>query len=466
MTTTPATTSAATHSAPPGPTLASLLWNVVRGRGSDVLEAVTLWQATFGDRVYVPIPGRPTYIFYHPDAIGEFLVAQSAAFTKNWMLRGHKEVFGEGLLTSEGDFWRGQRKMMQPSFHHRRLQLYGAVMADRAQALCARLRAGETLDLQRELNAVALDIVVRSLFALEGGPELDRTAAALDVVLAHFRFHISPAAPPFWFPHPVRMRYLRAIAALDEVVAGLLAERRKSGRMGDDLLSTLLEARDEAGRPMSDRQLRDEVLTLLLAGHETTGQTLAFACDLLARHPEAVARLRVELDSVLGVRAPAPDDLAKLPFTDAIVKESLRLYPPAATIGREPLHDVTIAGVQIPAGSDVAAPSWVVHRDPRWYQLPLEFLPERWLSKDGELPLEQRLPKHAFFPFGGGPRVCIGNAFAMMEAKLVLATLWQRWGFELVSRGPLEVQASLTIRARGGIHARVVERSRTTDKSL
>jgi cytochrome P450 len=263
--------------------------------------------------------------------------------------------------------------------------------------------------------------------------------------------------PPFWLPVPRNLHLKRHVRRLDDIILEIIRQRREEGRDRGDLLSVLVHARDEADNVgMTDKQLRDEVMTLFLAGHETTASALSWMWHLLARHPKVEARLVAELDSVLGGRLPTAADVPRLPYTEQIVLETLRLYPPAYVIGRQPLEDCTIGGYRVTAGTSILISKYVTQRDPRFFERPDEFDPDRW--SDGLL---KRLPKYTYFPFGGGPRICIGNSFAMPEAMLIVATVAQRFHFDWAAAPPVVPWPSITLRPRHGIH--MVVRARTAE---
>jgi cytochrome P450 len=317
-----------------------------------------------------------------------------------------------------------------------------------AERQLAGWRDGETRDLQAEMNCLTLEITAQTLF---GAAADDRTAevrGALAAAFAGFDARLgSWLRLPEWVPTPKNLAARRAVRRLDEIVYGFIRRRRASGEQRDDLLSILLHARDEGdGSGMTDRQLRDEAMTLFLAGHETTALALTWTGYLLAQHPGAAAKLRAELQAVLGGRPPAVADLPRLAYAERVVLESMRLYPPAYAIGREAAAPCEVLGYPVPAGTTVFMSQWVMHRDPRFWHDPEKFDPDRW-----EGGLAQRLPRFAYFPFGGGPRLCIGNHFAMMEAVLVLATMAQRFRLTLVPGHPVVPWPSMTLRPRHGI---------------
>ncbi|MGH7268678.1 MAG: cytochrome P450, partial [Candidatus Rokuibacteriota bacterium] len=306
----------------------------------------------------------------------------------------------------------------------------------------------ETRDVHAEMTHLTLGIVAETLFGADVRAHADRVARALSVLMASFTARRASLVPvPIAVPTPGNLALRRAIRRLDALVYAMIHDRRAGGGGRDDLLTLLLEARDEDdGRGMTDRQVRDELITLFLAGHETTANALSWTWYLLARHPAVASRLAVELRGVLGGRAPGAADLPRLSYADAVVREAMRLYPPAHSLSRQPLRDTELGGYRVPAGTMVFMSPWVIHRDPRFFADPEAFDPDRWT--DG---LARRLPRFAYFPFGGGPRLCIGNAFATMEAVLLLATIGARFQPRLAPGEQVVADASVTLRPRGGI---------------
>ena len=419
----------------------------------DRLKAMTDWAREYGDIYHCRFLGYHVYFLNRPEYIEQVLVTHQRKFMKGRALQANRELFGNGLLTSEGDFWQRQRKLSQPAFHRARIQSYARTMVECTQSAIGRWRAGEERDIHQDMMALTLDIAARTLFSVEIGEMGGRIRDALEELL-------EVSARPERILKPLRMvswrsegKYRRAIAELDKIVYGIIAERRASGRDMGDLLSMLLEARDDDGNGMSDQQLRDELLTLLLAGHETTALALSWTWYLLAKHPEAEKLLQKEVDAALAGAAPRAEDLPRLPYTEKVVKEALRMYPPAYVVLRLALEPVEIAGYALPAGSSVGMSPWVVHHDARYFPEPEKFLPERWTES-----FAQKLPRFAYFPFGGGPRICIGAQFAMMEAVLVLTTIASRYTLRVAERQNIELFPSITLRPKNGIQARVESR--------
>jgi cytochrome P450 len=432
-------------------------WSTILALRRDPLRYLERIAARYGDLAHLRVGPYRLVFVNHPDLVHEVLVAKDASFIKGRALDQAKEVFGKGLLTSEGEFHKRQRRLIQPAFHRRRVEAYAEAMAADAAAAAARWRDGETLDIAREMTSLTLRIVARSLFSVDVEEESAREVGrALDGLIAAF----SLVAVPFGgllrkIPTPSARRAEQGRATLDALIYGLIDQRRQAGAedAGEDLLSLLLAARDEDGSLMDAAQVRDEALTLFLAGHETTANALAWSWYLLARHPEAEARFHAEIDAVLGDRLPGAQDLPDLPWTRQIFAESMRLYPPAWAISRRAIEPVTIGGYPVLAGTGVLASQWVAHRDPRFFPEPLAFRPERWTEE-----FETGLPKLAYFPFGGGPRLCIGMGFAKMEGVLLLATIGRRWRMRLVPGQRVEPHPRITLRPRDGVRVILTKR--------
>jgi cytochrome P450 len=401
----------------------------------------------YGDLVYLPVGRQRIYYAGHPDAVRDILVTNQSKFKKSRMLERARVLLGDGLLTSEGELHKRQRRLMQPAFHRDRLAVYGAAMASRADAAQARWEPSKTFDVSQEMMRLTLDIVGRTLFSSEVDSEAEEIGTALNQVFGLFEVILMPFSE--WLeklPLPSVRRFHRARARLDQTIYRLIAERRANPRDTGDLLSMLLLAQDEDDHGgMTDVQVRDEALTLFLAGHETTANALTWAWYLLSQNPEAEAALHAEFDHVLNGRIPTVDDLPQLRYTAGVFSEVLRLYPPAWGIGRRALEDYPLGDFVIPAQSVVLTSPYVVHRDPRWFPEPLAFRPERWLVEDSSRP------KFAYFPFGGGTRVCIGERFAWMEGILVLATIGQHWRLRLEPGHRVEMHARITLRTKYGM---------------
>jgi cytochrome P450 len=407
---------------------------------------------------YARIGHVPVYLVTSPDLARDVVVGQSAVLIKGRGLERASVLLGQGLLTSEGELWRRQRRLIQPAFHGERVTAYGEQMLAAVRAHEAQWRDGRRLDIVPDMSALTLDVVGRTLFGADLSMETRDVKAALDDVLARTQRLLLPGQLLDRLPLPAVRRARDAMARLDSVVERLVESRRRAGRAGgagDDvsLLSMLVAARDEEGSPMPDRQLRDEVMTLLLAGHETTAMALSWTWLLIDRHPSAAAALHAELDRVLGPRPPVVADLPALPVTRATIAESMRLYPPAWVFGRRPRRDLDVDGWRVPRGATLLVSPWVLHRDPRWWPEAESFDPTRWLRADGSFDLQAPgQPRDAYLPFGLGRRICVGEGFAWTEATLVLATLAARWQVRVADHDVKPV-AALTLRPRGGLPA-------------
>jgi len=401
----------------------------------------------YGDVVYLPLGRQRIYYLGHPDAVRDVLVTHQNKFKKSRMLERARVLLGDGLLTSEGPHHRRQRRLVQPAFHRDRLAGYGAVMVDRAAVVRDQWKSGQSFDVMQEMLRLTLAIVSKTLFSADVDSEADQIGAALTQVFDLFEVILMPFSELLEkLPLPAVRRFKRARKRLDETIYRLIAERRASGRDAGDLLSMLLLAQDEEGSGgMTDTQVRDEALTLFLAGHETTADALTWTWYLLSQNPRAEATFHAELDRVLGGRLPSFEDLPQLRYTEGVFAEALRLYPPAWAIGRRALEDYSVGDFVSPARSVILTSPYVVHRDPRWFSDPLAFRPERWPAD------ESARPKFAYFPFGGGARVCIGERFAWMEGTLLLAAIGQRWRLHLEPGHRVETQARITLRPKHGM---------------
>lgn len=429
---------------------------VMREFNRDQLGFIERARLEFGDVVWMRFLYVPALFLYHPDDVEYVLVTNPKNFIKSMSLRSNffQRLVGNGLLTSQGEEWKRARRLSQPAFHRERVASYAQVMVDYSQRLSAKWQQGETRDIHPDMMRLTLEIVVQCLFSADVSHDVDDVGATLKELVKPF----ASQATLKWIlnnrlPTPAHVRFHTLAKKIDNVVYRIISERRASGRDEGDLLSMLLAARDEDGTQMSDRQLRDEVMTLFLAGHETTALTLAWAWYLLGSNPEAERKFHAELDEVLGGRAPTAADLPRLKFTEQIAKESMRLYPPAYGLGREAIDDCEIGGYRVPKGTQVFMFQWATQRDPRFFKEPLAFRPERWSEE-----FIEQLPKYAYFPFGGGPRVCIGASFAMMEIILCLATIGQKFRLELVPDHPVSIFPAMSLRPKDGIKVRVQAR--------
>jgi cytochrome P450 len=404
------------------------------------------------------------YLVSDPELIREVLVTHHRRYLKGRGLQEAKRLLGEGLLTSEGEFHRRQRRLAQPAFHHARVDGYAGVMAAYADRAQRRWRAGDVVDMHREMTDLTLAIVGKTLFDTDvEGADARLVRESLTSVLEMFDRMTSPIAPLMdLLPFPSMRRFERARDNLDAVVYRLIEERRSGGRDRGDLLSMLLMATDEEGdgAGMTDEQLRDEALTIFLAGHETTANALTWMWYLLSQHPEVEGRLHDELDRVLGGRLPTIEDLPSLPYTEMVMAESLRLYPPAWVMGRRTQEPHELGGYPIPEGGTLLMSQYLMHHDPRWYPDPYRFDPERWTPE-----AQATRPKFAYFPFGGGPRLCIGESFAWMEGRLILATITQRWRARFIPGQVLRLQPRITLRPARGMLMQLEARGRRPSRA-
>jgi cytochrome P450 len=411
---------------------------------------------TYGDVVSLRMFGRPWFLVSHPDDIETVLVKHQRIMVRDDYSEILRRALGMGLLTNDGEPWKRQRKLIAQAFTPNRIRDYAATMVDVTTRAIAPWRGDAEINLHQEMSRVTMAVVAEVLFGAGMSPGDVATVREAMVVVNEF-FANSPEAVmrlPAWVPTPRNRRMNRAVRQLDGLLYRVIAARRDATEPRDDLLGTLLAAQDDAGGGMTDTQLRDEAITLFLAGHETTALALAHTFYLLGRHPEVEARMHDELARVLAGRAPTAADVKALAYTECVLKESMRLYPPAWITGREAAEGFELRGHAIPAGAQILMSQWVVHRDARWFPAPERFDPDRWQPERARL-----LPKFAYFPFGGGPRVCVGNHFAMMEAALILATVAQRFRVELVPGERLELAPSVTLRQKGsGLRARLVAR--------
>lgn len=439
---------------PSGPPGIFGLRNLVRFV-SGPLGALQELKERHGDVVRMKVLGRPWLMFSHPDDIETLVVKNARVLLRDAYMDGLQRALGMGLLTSDGELWKRQRKLMAQAFTPRRIAEYAETMVRVTDAGIASWRDGQEINLHQEMSRITMEVVAEVLFGASVTPaDVVTVGEAMEVVNEFFAN--SPESifqVPAWLPTPRNARMNRAVKQLDELIYAIIAKRRASAPR-EDFLGTLLAAQDDAGVRMSDQQLRDEAMTLFLAGHETTALTMAHTFYLLSKHPDVERRLFAELSSVLGDRLPRGEDAKALPYVERVLKESMRLYPPAWTLGREAAEDIEVGGVHVPKGAQILLSQWIVHRDPRWFPNPEGFDPDRWTPER-----TKALPRYAYFPFGGGPRTCIGNHFAMMEATMLLAVIARRFRIELLPNQELEVAPSVTLRPRGpGLRARLVER--------
>ncbi len=410
----------------------------------------------YGDIAFFRLGPLRVYQVNHPDLVRQILVEQANKYYKPRLLkRAARRILGEGLLTSDGGQWKQQRKLIQPAFRHDRLSAYSDVMVAQALRAAEAFGDGEVREIGAEMGKLTLAVVVKSLFGEDLPPEATDLGQTLVAIADAANQRVSsPLQLPSWAPTRKNRREKRALARLDAVLRLLIRTRRASGERRDDLLSVLLAAADDdSPAGMSDRQLRDEMMTLFLAGQETTANALTWTWYLLARHPGVDTKLREELDRVLAGRLPEASDLPNLPFAEMVIREAMRLYPPAPAFAREPIEDVTLGEYRVAKGSLITISTYALHRDPRFFPDPERFDPERFGPG-----WEESIPRYAYLPFGGGPRVCIGNGFAMMEARLLLATIAQRCKLSLEPMAEIAPQQLVTLRPSGPVRVKVQKR--------
>jgi len=449
-----------TSNLPPAPK-GHFLFGILEEYVRDPLGFLTLCAQDYGDIVYFPgirFVGYKAYFINHPDYIEDVLATKTHQFGKfNQGLGIIGRILGNGLVTSEGDFWRHQRRLIQPAFHRERIAAYGEVMVAYTNRMLTRWQAGEIHDVHEDMMRLTLEIAAKTLFDVDMADQADEVGQALAFAIAYFdHWQRNPIAMllPENVPTPGNLRSRKVIQRLDAIAYELIRQRRETGQDTGDLLSMLLHTQYEDGSQITDQQVRDEVMTILLAGHDTTALAMTWMLYLLSQHPEVEAKLVTELQTVLNGRDPTFADLPQLRYTDSVVKEALRLYPPVWGMARRANTDSEIGGYPIPKGSVIILSQWVMQRDSRYFDQPEVFNPERWA--DG---LAQRLPTYAYFPFGGGPRVCIGKSFAQMEAVLLLATMAQKFQFTLVPGQEVEPWPAFTLRPKQGIKMVLSERS-------
>ena len=407
------------------------------------LQFLTDLASRYGDIVQFRIAGT-TYVFLnHPDFVRQIVVSDADCFTKGPALQRAKVTLGEGLLTSEGELHKRQRRLSQPSFAAHRVGTYAQTMVQEAVRLRDSFQDGQIIDMHEQMMELTLAIAARTLFGADVGKNVHEIGHAMSISVEMFTRALMPWAPILnRLPLPSNRRFRRAQKLLFETIDQIIQQRRHQPTAGDDFLSMLLKARDTEGdgRGMSDQQLRDEAITIFTAGHETTANALTYTFYLLAKHPDVFEKLRTEVDRVVGPRLPAADDVPNLKYTRNVLSESMRLYPPVWAIGRRAISPWSAGNYNFPAGTVVLMSQWVMHRDARFWPEPLRFDPDRWSTHD---PARPRL---AYFPFSLGPRGCIGESFAWLEAILVLATLSQKWSLCEADHTPLRLNPTITLR--------------------
>jgi cytochrome P450 len=412
--------------------------------------------ATLGDVTYFRMGKMPAYFVNHPDLVRDVLVVNASKFHKGRALQRAKNLLGEGLLTAEGAPHLRQRRLVQPAFHKQRIVAYSESMTEFAARMADEWRGGEVRDIDHEMMRLTLQIVGKTLFSADVTEDADEVGAAMTDIIRLFNFLLLPFSELLEkLPLPQSRRFRAAKAKLDEVIYGFINERRASGEDKGDLLSMLLLSQDEEdGSGMTDKQVRDECLTLFLAGHETTANAMTWTWLLLSQNPEAEAKLHEELDRVLQGRVPTFEDLPNLKYTESVIAESMRLYPPAWVVGRLAVEEHEFNGFKVPAGALVLVSQFVMHREARFWEDAGKFQPERW----EQTSIKEAGQRNIYFPFGGGVRRCIGEQFAWMEGVLLLATLARKWKLRVEPDQKIGLQAMITLRPKYGMKMRIEER--------
>jgi cytochrome P450 len=401
----------------------------------------------YGDVVLFKIGRVPVYLVNHPDLIQDILVTNYRSFKKTEGYTFMGRLLGKGILTSDGDFHKRNRALIQPAFHKQRINLYGEAMTERAARLNARWQDGQEIDMAEEMMRLTLSIIAKTLFDTDEAHDEQVVQEALDSFFDILGLFDNPVGRVLdKFPLPSKRRFEKGKAALDVLIYRLIDEHRARGGDQGDVLSMLLEAQREDPEAMPDEQIRDEIVTLFLAGHETTALAMSWTWMLLAQNQDCAGKLHEELANVLGGRPATAEDFSRLPYTRMVMSESMRLYPPAYAIDREPLSDYPLGDFIATKGSFVVLSPYTMHRHPKYWPDAERFDPERWTPEE-----TAKRPKYAYFPFGGGPRVCIGEGFAWLEAVIILATLAQHWQPELKGGHVPSTQPLVTLRPKGGM---------------
>lgn len=409
-----------------------------------------LCAAEYGDIVDLSF-GSQVYLFNHPALIEEILSKQNQHCIKDYSYQVMQDLLGNGLLLSHGDTWKYHRRLMQSAFNSDCFADYAAKVVADTNSMLGRWRSGEIRDLHREMSLLTVEVIMQTMFGINDTKTAQEITQSLDKIMLHY-FHQAETfyLLPSWLPILGTGQANRAKKRLKEIVDDIVEQRRE--QTDGDVLSVMLNAKDEAGNKLTNEELRDEVITLLIAGHDTTANALTWTLMLLAQHPEVETKLVAEIKSVLGDRLPTFDDIPQLSYTKMVLQESLRLYPPAWILGRELIEDCNISGHNFDRGTVIYFSQWSVQRS-HWFDSPEQFNPDRWADN-----LEQRLPRCAYFPFGAGARVCIGKAFSMMEATLILTMVLQKFRLTLLPEHPIELLPSFTLRPKQGVEMAIATR--------
>ncbi|HJS29828.1 MAG TPA: cytochrome P450 [Anaerolineales bacterium] len=425
--------------------------------GRDPLKFFVEMMNEYGDLVRLDFGSREMYLLTDPEGIKYVLQDNNRNYAKGY--HQVKPVLGEGLVSAEGEFWRRQRRLIQPHFHRAKIEGFSSVITDlaaeRLASWDAYSRTSTPFDLAQEMVWLTQQIIASTMFSTDVGIQTEALCEAFDVTLEYMNMRLFS---PFDFidrlPLPTNRRFKKALRTLDEIMFGLIENRRRGANRPEDLLTMLIEARDpETGEGMDDRQIRDEVVTIFFAGHETTASTLSWTGYLLAQHPEAVVLLQEEVARTVGDRTPAFNDYPSLNYTRQVIDESLRIYPPAWMFARTAIMEDEVSGYHIPAGAMIMLSPYATHRHPKYWQGPERFDPDRFRPE-----ASATRHKMAYFPFGGGPRLCIGKDFALVEATLILTMMVQQYNFSLVPGQHVKAQPIATLRPRPGVQMMVSPR--------
>ena len=480
---------------PPGPAY-KLPGKLVRQFLHDPINTLSTISQKYGDISYFKLgPKQPVYLLNNPDYIEKILIYDHRNFKKGKRLQAAKALLGEGLVTSEGDFHKHQRGIIQPIFHPKRIMEYSKIMTDYAVRFSDKWKDGETVDISQEMMQLTLAIICKSVLNYDVETEAKQVGKALTTVRNYSKRLQSPIGHVLdkipILPAPKGAR--EAKNELDSLIFKLISDRRDNaqsqgsdgGKGYNDLLSKLIDAREDSGLAgstssnvrgaqsassptssngkMSDKQVRDEVMTIFIAGHETTANALTWTFYLLSQYPDVEKKLHDEIDSVLGVKdghggvaskIPTSEDIAKLQYTEKVLREAMRVYPPVWTMGRYVENDYNVGEYTIPAGSSILMSQYVMHHDPRYYEAPEQFNPDRWTAE-----FKTQLPRFSYFPFGGGIRGCIGEPFAWMEGTLIIATISQRWKMRLASGQRIKMDPAITLRPKYGMKMKLFQRT-------
>ena len=420
------------------------------------IKFITRLQNEYGDVAAFSLMGNKSVLISNPEEIERVLLETGKRYGKFAPSYALRTILGNGLVRSEGDFWKRQRKLIAPAFHSQSIKRYADQMVTYGQDMAATWENGAARDIHQDMMTLTQRIIMKVLFDVDVLNNTSNASEAFDAMMQGLGAEMSgiEAVLPEFIPTASRTKVAEGVAYINGLLIDIIEKRRAEGSEKHDLLTMLMDARDDDGQPMSTEQLLDEIRSLYLAGHETTATTLSWTWLLLSQNPDAYAKVEAEIEQVLNGRAATAEDVQRLPYCNAVIKEALRCYPVAWITQRTALEDVEIGGYRIARGTAVWLSPWLVHHDPRWYADPEAFVPERWLKDKAEQPARE-----VYIPFGGGPHICIGNGLAMMEAVLLLATLLQEHHVSVLREQPVEMELAGTMRPKFGLQVTVTERS-------